>query len=182
MGFFDWLTSRRPVARTPVITIEGDLQGQTLRAAADLRDMADALKSFKDPLSEVVDKVMIPSIRRNFEEEGRPKWKGLAAMTIYKRSNKKVISSGSTHPILQDTKALLIAATSKRIWTITDSDATVTGLNDIVPYANFNQGGTEKMPARPFIVFQEEDIEAAAVIFDAWMEEIAIKKGRFRLG
>lgn len=182
MGIFDFFTSRKPVARVPQITIEGDLEGQALRAAADMRNMADAVKNFKEPLNAAIDTVMIPSIRKNFEAEGRPKWKSLSAMTVYKRTNKKVIASGATHPILQDTKALFMAATSKQIWTITETDATVTGLNDIVPYANYNQGGTERMPARPFIVFQEEDIEAMAAVFDAWMESVAIKKGRFRLG
>jgi len=184
MGIFDFLLSRQPQPRVPQITIEGDFPEQTIRAAADLANMAKSFRSFKDPLNTSVDTVLIPSILKNFQVEGRPPWKPLAQITVYKRGAKKgeKDARGAAHPILQDTGALIQAATSKEVWTITDTEAGVTQLDAVVPYAKYNQGGTGKMPARPFITFQDEDIEKMEAVFLAWMEELAYRKGKFRLG
>jgi phage gpG-like protein len=41
-------------------------------------------------------------------------------------------------------------------------------------------GGSSDIPARPFILFQDEDIDAIQVIFAEWVEEKAITVGRFK--
>src|SRR5882757_3926611 len=61
--------------------------------AKDVNRLAMDIRSFRAPLAKIVREVMIPSIRTNFSEQGRPKWAPLAASTVAARN-------GASGPIL----------------------------------------------------------------------------------
>src|SRR6478609_7078686 len=69
-----------------------------------------SIRSFKEPLHDSVKKVMIPSIRKNFDAQGRPAWTPLSAATVLRR--------GATGPILNRSGALRRTMGYLKIWTI----------------------------------------------------------------
>jgi phage gpG-like protein len=148
------------------------------------------IRSFREPLKESIQKVMIPSIRRNFEAGGRPRWMGLAPITVKKR--------GSAKPVLIRSGALKRGATTLGIWTIDTEKAMILDLPDNIWYGKVHQagygggefeevfhypqghhgpavptgetiGGDGAIPARPFIVVQQGDITKINMVFDRWL-------------
>lgn len=184
--------------------------------AADIEKLGLDIKSFKEPLTRAVKKVMIPSIRKNFERGGRPDpWQELAPDTIKLRGY-------SAWPILVRTGALKKGATKFDIWSITTTDATVKGLPSNIWYGAIHQRGvggfgqyvegakkklgksarpadvlklafdimdkvrggpgghrSANIPARPFLLYQEDDLDDIQEIFLEWLTERAVAVGRF---
>lgn len=101
--------------------------------AKDIEILGLNLRSFKEPLERSVREVMIPSITRNFDEEGRPAWEPLSESTVNIR--------GTSGPILNRTGALKEAATSFSIWSIGETSATIRGLPSNVWYGAIHQQG-----------------------------------------
>lgn len=103
--------------------------------AKDIDRMGLRIKSMKEPLTRAVKQVIIPSIRRNFDEQGRPdKWEPLAEYTVQVR--------GTTGPILTRTGRLKRGATQFNIWSISDTSAALKKLPDSVWYGAIHQAGT----------------------------------------
>lgn len=129
-----------------------------LQAAIDL--LGRQFDDFKEPLETSVELVILPSIRTNFEVGGRPKWRPLS-------------EPYRTHrlpgPILVQTGALFAAATAMANWTVTRDSAEMTGV-DSAAYAGYHQSGTREMPARPFALLQDEDVENIIRIFEIWID------------
>jgi len=96
--------------------------------------------------------LMIRSFDLNFRYEGRPKkWAPLLKATIRRKK-----SSG----ILKDTGRLRLSTMSEAAGgniTKFASDSLIMGTS--VPYAKYLQEGTKHMPARPFVIIQNEDAE-----------------------
>jgi phage gpG-like protein len=155
----------------PQISIGEGFYPEVLVFAENIDRLAMALRDFRDPLTESVNTVIIPSISQNFDSEGRPPWAELAESTVEQR--------GDAHPILNRTGSLKSAATSFGIWFITNSEASIQGI-DKVHYAKFHQGGTINMPARPFIGYQDQDVDQIEGIFSIWLDENIRIKGGFR--
>lgn len=130
--------------------------------ANDVDRLRRKIRSFREPLNIALRAVIIPSIKLNFAVEGRPKWAPLAASTVRKR--------GSAHPILVRKRKLKRAATQINIWSVSRYDLEVTGLDEKVHYAKFHQGGTQFMPARPFMLYQDQDIENIERVFMNWLD------------
>lgn len=146
----------------------------------------------REPLVKSIQKVMIPSFRKNFRAEGRPGWEELSPVTVKRR--------GVAHPILRRTGRLERDATQTSIWHITDTAASIQGWPGSSWYAVIHQAGFGsagaavkagkklesksaakfQIPARPFIMFQEEDVEDIKEIFLDWMERMAAKHGWLR--
>lgn len=111
---------------------------------------------------------MAPSIERNFEAGGRPReWKPLDPETIRQR----VEQGYGTGPILVRTGRLKRSASAIRRWNVSRGVAETTEFPPSVFYAPFHQFGTRYMPARPFMMIQEEDAEEIEEIFFEWMSE-----------
>jgi phage gpG-like protein len=92
------------------------------------------LHSFREPLTRSIRLVMMPSIAKNFDEEGRPeKWEELAQYTVQVR--------GDAHPILTRTGALKRAASSFTIWSVGSASATIRSLPPHVWYGYLHQEG-----------------------------------------
>lgn len=129
--------------------------------AGDVDRLRYKLRSFREPLNITLRAVVIPSIKKNFAVEGRPKWWPLDGNTVAKR--------GSAHPILVRKGKLKRVSTQINIWSISRDDMEVTGLDERVPYAKFHQAGTRFMPARPFMAWQNEDVRNTERVFLDWM-------------
>lgn len=147
----------------PRVTFSGEFARDALILANDLEDFSQyGIRSFREPLVKSVRSVVIPSIRKNFAVEGRPAWAPLAPATVLDR--------GASGPILDRTGRLKRVATQFNIWSYTRDSATITGLDSRVKYAKYHQGGTRKMPARPFVMLQNEDEEEIERIFYEWLD------------
>lgn len=134
--------------KIPAIEIDPRLnfvQGAFL-FASDIDKMEMGFKSWKIPLTEARDRVVIPSVRQNFEQEGRPKWTPLKASTVQNR----LYMGFSRGPILERTSRLKRVATRKNIWELVSGvgregydmlSLRTTVLDQAVPYAEFHQLG-----------------------------------------
>jgi phage gpG-like protein len=139
--------------------------------ANDAAQFGRSISTFQEPLTRSVLEVIIPSIQTNFAVEGRPTWDDLELSTVKRRR-----ASG---PILDRTGKLKRAASSFGIWTITDNSAAITGLDNLVKYARYHQGGTGHMVPRPFVMYQAEDEEAIEEVFGQWVDDQAERTGFF---
>lgn len=134
-----------------------------IQAAIDL--LGHDLDDFREPISAALELVVLPSIRKNFNVGGRPRWRKLS---------EPYASYRLPRPILVQTQNLKNSATSRGNWTVTRDSAVMTGV-DNVPYAGYHQTGTSKMPARPFAVLQPEDVEHIVQIFEIWVDGLIDK-------
>jgi phage virion morphogenesis protein len=141
----------------------------------DLKDLGVDLRSLREPLKRSIQQVIIPSIRANFDAGGRPKWAPYAAATL---EFHEMLSLQVSKGMLVKTGALKAVATQFNIWTVTQEDAKLTGLPQTVWYGNIHQTGGKGgkgpkgiIPARPFIMFQDEDYEKITQVFAKWLDE-----------
>lgn len=119
--------------------------------ASDIDKLGMTFKSFKIPLTESLTSVIIPSIKQNFAQQGRPRWKPLTKKTIYNR----LIEGYPRGPILNKSGRLQKAAIQKNIWDVTTIGSGSGGydmlslrteyFDQLVPYAEFQQLGA-KLP------------------------------------
>lgn len=123
--------------------------------------LKNAIKRTERPLKAAA-VYMLGSIDKNFQAEGRPKkWETLADATVAGRRGKKP-------KILTDTARLR----RSHSYRITTNGAEI-GTNVIyAPRQHFGYDGSKKSgrghsdtPARPFLMFQEEDIREIDEIF-----------------
>lgn len=158
----------------PHIEIGKDFYGHAIEVTDNINDLAKSLRNMTVPLKTSLHEVIIPAIKENFANEGRPKWKQLAPATV--------IARGSAHPILIRTGKLYEAATDESIWEVTPVSVKV-GVFPIL-YGIFHTTGTQygkrKMPARPFMTLTFEDHRKIQEIFSAWVEVQIQQKGKFK--
>jgi phage gpG-like protein len=123
--------------------------------ADDIDKLGMSFKSWREPLEQSRDLVVIPSIQANFASQGRPAWKPLKKSTIKNR----MYMGFPRGPILQRTKRLKTIATRKNIWEVTNDNsregADMLKLRTIffdqaVPYAQFQQLGA-KLPRKRMV-------------------------------
>jgi phage gpG-like protein len=114
--------------------------------ASDIDKLEMGFKSWKKPLQEVRDTIVIPSVRENFAQEGRPKWAPLKPQTITNR----MYMGYPRGPILERSSKLKRIATQKNIWDIVSGvgregydmlSLRTEFLDGRVPYAEFHQLG-----------------------------------------
>ena len=144
----------------------GGIQGleKVLRRVSKL---ATDTRHIEKPLK-TVGTYMLGSIEKNFKAGGRPnRWQKLSAGTIARRRNKKKNSI----KILVDTARLKNSHQFRLV-----SDGVQIGTNVIYgPRQHFGYPGSSgrghsKTPARPFLMFQEEDIREIGEIFTRHIE------------
>lgn len=165
--------------------------------ARDMDRLGLDIRSFREPLQRAVRQVIIPSIRKNFEAEGRPeKWDDLSDYAVQQRG-------GTEHPILQRTGKLMKGAQQLNNWQFNEIGAVFSQLPESVKYGGVHQvgygsagsgalnksaediiAGAKKaakifIPARPFVMYQEEDEFDIMDVFADWFEERARRVGRF---
>lgn len=130
--------------------------------AAAIELLGEELDDFSEPLAASLELVIIPSIAKNFAAEGRPQWAPLADSTLVKRP---------PGPILFRTGKLFQATQERSNWDVGRDSISLTGI-DSVNYAPFHQFGTREMPARPYVMYQDEDVEQIVEIFEIWIDGI----------
>jgi len=115
--------------------LEMKFEPSIIIAAGKIDRLGGLIKDFKEPLTESVRKVMMPSIANNFASGGRPAWEPLSEATLEIRQNFGV---GGDRILVRSGK-LESLASSFGVWRITNAYATV----DNIPvwYANIQQGG-----------------------------------------
>ncbi len=104
--------------------------------AKDIDRLGIDIRSYREPLTRAIRRVMMPSIRKNFDMGGRPEpgWDPLAEYTIKQRN-------GSAWPILVRSGSLRRVATSFSIWSINEQTAAIKELPSKVWYGNLHQEG-----------------------------------------
>lgn len=98
------------------------------------------------PAFDLIGEIITTSVLKNFEEEGRPTpWKPLAQRTIIERT------------ALGYWPGKILARTGflKRIFHQADADGVTIATQ--APYAPKHQYGAGRIPARPFLMIQDED-------------------------
>lgn len=140
--------------------------------ARDMDRLSLAIKTFTIPLRDSVENVIIPSIRKNYDVEGRPKWKKLSDITISQR--------GNAGPILDRTGKMKRVTTSLGVWVISNIKAEMVGVDRRNKYAKYHQAGTNKMAQRVIALIQEEDQKKIEEIFMKWVIFNSIMVGRFK--
>lgn len=176
------------------VTVDLNFEPSVGILARKLNVFGMSIRSFKEPLKQAVKDVMIPSIRRNFDAGGRPRWVPLQANTI-------VTKKGDKRPLIR-TGALRRQMGYQKIWTIDSEKAMITDLPEAVWYGKVHQAGLGSttnsivrnistgathviegeadfgsIPARPFVMFQRGDYTKIDRIFDRWVAKKARMAG-----
>jgi phage virion morphogenesis protein len=130
-----------------------------------LAKLAEDIGNFKTPLRRS-GIYMERKTDQRFRSGGFGKWEKLKPSTIRRRRK------GSSS-ILQDTGRLKQSVTSSPdIYHLTK---TYLRIGTTVKYAKYHQNGTRHMPARPFLLIDEEDERKIKEIFSRWVEELVAK-------
>lgn len=147
----------------------------------DLNDLGTDIRSFHEPLKRCVQQVMIPSIRANFDAQGRPPWAPYAASTV---EFHEMLGRSMSTSLLNKTGALRRTATTLTVWSIGQDEAKFNGLPGSVWYGNLHQSGGHGgkqagkgiIPARPFVMYQDEDGDKIVEVFARWLDERIAKR------
>jgi len=142
------------------------------------------IRSYRGPMQRAVDEVVNPRIKENFRSEtaaGESSWEPLAEWTAFDR---QAMGLGGQSPKLRRKNRLYRTATTRRaIWTFrgqgSDPAAFIDmgALNSRVPYAEYHQIGTYKMPARPYLVINDKDVKEIEEIFADHLEKRELAAG-----
>jgi phage gpG-like protein len=118
-------------------TLDIHFEPTLLIAAGRVDRMGMDIRSFKEPLTRAVKKIMIPSIRKNFDSGGRPTWDSLTEATLRIRS---YYGFDGAQPLVR-TGALERGATQFSIWKIDQATAYISDLPERVWYGRIHQAG-----------------------------------------
>lgn len=132
------------------------LLGRIRKLATDTRHIEQPLKA--------VGVYMVGSVERNFQAQGRPqKWQGLAASTMRRRRKGR---GRGTSRILIDTAGMKNAV-DYRVHTggVEIGLSKVQAARQHFGYPGGPGRGHSKTPARPFLMFQQEDFSEIQGIF-----------------
>lgn len=125
--------------------------------AARIDKLGLDIRSFKEPLTRAIRQVMVPSIKKNFQDQGRPSWDSLSDATIKMRSS----AGYGAGPILNRSGLLARTAAQINIWDITQTNAVIRDLPGKVWYGKVHQGGYEGTSMKALIKKHGGDIVAA---------------------
>lgn len=128
------------------------------------------IRSMREPLKRSIQKIIAPSFAENFAAQGRPEgWQELSSATLLNKARYNYPDQ-----ILVRTGLLKKTIQQLNIWTISRTEATIQALPDKVAYGSLLQSGTRNMPARPFAVLQDSDLDKIQEVFADWMLERAL--------
>lgn len=148
---------------------------------ADFKELSAGIRSFREPLKRAIQGVVSPSFVRNFEVGGRPTWAPLSERRIAEKQ-----ALGYPLDTLIATGKLKQVAGQLNIWTIEggyltgEAQAYVAGLPG-AEYGKYHTTGTRKMPARPFLLVQQDDADEIEITFMNYIAE-RLAKANFRVG
>ena len=168
------------------MTTEFDFNPTIFMIQKGLRE-ATSSKHIGRPLWMSINRVMIPSIKQNFDKGGRPQqWKPLRVRTMIMRSRAGYNQAG---PILKRSGNLKGTALAKARWSVdpVKGQAVYGKFPARAWYASIHQGGyvgwygsafagAQPIPPRPFAVIQEQDLDDMVEIFRGWLSQQFDKK------
>lgn len=174
----------------------------TLAMSAKAFDILDLdIRSFRVPLKRSIQQVAAPSIGKNFTSHGRPEaWQPYAEDTVTMKMNDPKNKYGP-EDLLRRSGLLWKTMQQLNVWTITTNQAAILALPDKIWYGGLHQAGygisaaavtpakgmfaspeelsamggagKVRIPARPFAMFQTEDLDKIQEVFATWMMERA---------
>jgi|tagenome__1003787_1003787.scaffolds.fasta_scaffold20867481_3 phage gpG-like protein len=169
----------------------------TIAVSAKNFDTLDLdLRSMREPLKRCVQRVIAPSIGRNFLVGGRPTWQPLSEATLQLKGQAQGVRYPVADPLLR-TGLLFKTMQQLNIWTITSNQAAILDLPDKIWYGKLHQegygtasssleqsvrtalgGGAKRafIPARPFAMVQPKDVDAIQAEFEIWLNERIIAR------
>jgi phage gpG-like protein len=170
-------------SRSGVEFLEIDFDPSPIVLAAAFETFGLDIRSFREPLLRSVRQVMAPSLRKNFDEGGRPPWIPLGDITVKEKTRKG--SRTPDAPLIRSGKLRRLAG-QVNFWTIDGpaGEAYISpGKLGEVFYGVYHQYGTEDVgtasgfPAREWAMIQEDDANEIEEIFFEWIEERAARAG-----
>lgn len=177
--------------------------------AKELYDYAGEFSSFAAPLRKCVQEVMSPSIIKNFDAEGRPNaWEPLSPDTVA-RKQARGADLRILHAT-RGARSLWYTASRLARWKITPNYAVFNNMPPSKWYGALHQSGASasatktsgtleeriargiaegpgarfgswELPARPFVMFQQEDLPKIEEVFDDWLRLELMKVGGWRV-
>lgn len=181
VSFSSGLTVTPDLRAAQVMSVEMAFEPSIGIMARRVNKLGGSFRSFREPLKQAVQQVVIPSIRTNFAKSGRPRWiNDTEATWSQKHTGEKIlIRSGA----LMKTMGYL------NIWHIDSEKAMITDLPQAVWYGKLHQAGhgghlafhdpikgatvnigeDGAIPARPFVMLQEEDLPKIDEVFNRWV-------------
>lgn len=141
-----------------------------IRIEVDKKDVEQLLSklqnaNFSVPLRDAA-VYMKSSVLKNFEVGGRPKWVPLSKKTLQEKLKKgyspqPLIRTGRLRQSINVSVSSEVASVYPGVW-----------------YGAQHQFGTKIVPARPFLVFQPEDIDTVKEIFVRYIEQLTRGVGK----
>lgn len=157
------------------------------------------VRSFRVPLKRSIQQVISPSIGQNFISHGRPEaWQPYADATVQMKANDPKNKYGP-EDILRRSGLLWKTMQQFNIWTVTEKQAAILQLPQKIWYGALHQAGfgmsaaavtpakglflspeelkamggaaSVSIPARPFVMFQNVDIDQIQEVFADWIQE-----------
>lgn len=135
------------------------MTGSAIVVDVDTKPVSDMLKKFRHrmgslkPAMKIIGKIMRTSIVENFQEGGRPDaWTPLSDETLLTKKGDKIlidsgVLKGSIHPDPEVGEDYVIVGTNKKYAAIHQFGGKA------------GRGGKVTIPARPFMLIQDEDID-----------------------
>jgi phage gpG-like protein len=110
--------------------------------AAEFDALDIDIRSFREPLKRSIQRVIAPSIGKNFLAGGRPQtWTPLSDMTVPVKNKDPKTKFPVTDPLLRS-GLLMKTMQQLNIWTITSTQAEIRDLPDKIWYGKVHQAGT----------------------------------------
>jgi phage gpG-like protein len=153
------------------------------------------VRSFREPLKRSIQRVIAPSFAQNFISNGRPDgWQAYADDTVEMKMQDPKNRYGPGD-ILRRSGLLFKTMQQYNIWTVSTTQAAILALPDKIWYGNLHQSGFGQLPssfanplqipldqlaqgqnkvyipARPFALLQDEDLDGIQKVFGDWLDE-----------
>jgi phage gpG-like protein len=163
----------------PGLGIDIDMDPTPFLLVAQFNALDVDVRSFREPLKRSIQKVIAPSIGKNFDLGGRPPWEPLGMDTVTH------CRYDSSFDILRRTGRLKRVAQQLNVWQLGRDYANATDLPG-AEYGFVHQTGGiggqgADIPERPFLAVQDEDLNNIENVFEDWFAERLDRHG-FRRG
>ena len=146
------------------VSIQIDIEGG--QVIGNLCDGLLARFADQTPAMQIIGATVVASVQRNFEKEGRPEsWKDLAEATLKTKKNKQILQvkgygGGLLGSIHYEARAKTVTIGTNKIYGAIHQFGGPAG-----------RGGKVSIPARPFLMVQDEDWpEINAALADYYLE------------
>lgn len=150
-------------------------RGDQQRMDALFDGILDGLANM-DPFWDAVEMHMIDSLTQNFEAEGRPtKWEPLAEWTINAKGSSRILVDTGALKASINSQNTERAGDSLEIWA-GEAHGLFHQYADLDPMSQFgmmNNNEKHPMPMRPFMLFQDEDLDIIEQIAANYLADIS---------